>query len=116
MGKAVFSGPELESAECVDELARFFPGVVPVRIPVWVGKGNSPTPASTERTLIEFGTAQEILFVSALALDFEDIVRVRTADGSLDFTARVIAMRFHHDKMAIAARFVEEVANWIIRA
>jgi hypothetical protein len=117
MGKAVFNGPEIaEAAECVAELARFFPGIVPVRIPVWICHGESAKAASAEQTMIEFGTAAEVLFVSALPLDFEDTVRVRTSDGALDVRAKIVAMRLHHDKMAFAARFTEDVANWIIRA
>ncbi|MGZ4828566.1 MAG: hypothetical protein ACXV78_02900 [Candidatus Angelobacter sp.] len=117
MGKTVSRERELaKPAECVAELARVFPGVVPVRIPVWVSKGKSARDASAEQTMIEFGTAEEVLFVSGLPLDFEDIVRVRTMDGALDITAKIVAMRLHHDQMALAARFLEDVENWIIKA
>jgi hypothetical protein len=117
MGKAVLESQEaIEPAECVEELARFFPGAMHVRIPVRVWKGRSGKPASTEQTMIEFGTAEEVLFVSALPLDFEDIVRLRNADGSLDITAKIVAMHLYHDKMAIAAKFFEDVPNWIIKA
>jgi hypothetical protein len=116
MGK-VFDGPEPgDGTECVTELARFFPDGVPVRIPVLVCKGNSVTEGSTEQTVIEFGTPAEILFVSGLALDFDDTVRVRNADGSLDVAAKIVAMHLHNGKMAIAARFMEEVTNWVIKA
>jgi len=117
MGKAVSECQEpIEPTECVEELARFFPGVVQVRVPVKVCKGRSGKATSAEQTMIEFGTADEVLFVSGLPLDFEDIVRVRNADGSLDIVAKIIAMHLYHDKMAIAAKFVEEVPNWIIKA
>jgi len=117
MEKAVLEGQEpIEPAECVEELARFFPGIMQVRIPVRVCKGRSGKATSSEQTMIEFGTADEVLFVSGLPLDFEDIVRVRNADGSLDIVAKVIAMHLYHDKMAIAAKFLEEVPNWIIKA
>jgi len=117
MGKAVLEGQEpIEPAECVEELARFFAGAIQVRIPVKVCKGRSAKAASAEQTIIEFGTAEEILFVSGLPLDFEDIVRVRNGDGSLDFTAKIVAMHLYHDKMAIAAEFLEDVPNWIIKA
>jgi hypothetical protein len=68
-----------------------------------------------EQTVIEFGTPEEILFVSALPLDFDDTVHVRNADGSLDTAAKIVAMRLHHGKMIVAARFVQAVANWIIK-
>jgi hypothetical protein len=115
MGKEVFKGFEQQEAtECVAELARFFPGIVPVRIPVLILQGNSATAA--EQTMIEFGTAEECLFVCGLSLDFEDLVRVRTADGTLDSAAKIVAMRFQDDKMAFAARFLNDVTNWIARA
>jgi hypothetical protein len=116
MGKAVLECQEpIEPTECVEELARFFPGVVQVRIPVRVCKGRSGK-ASAEQTMIEFGTAEEVLFVSGLPLDFEDIVRLRNADGSLDVTAKIVAMHLYEDKMAIAAKFLEDVPNWTIKA
>jgi hypothetical protein len=117
MEKAVLEGQEpIEPAECVEELARFFPGAMQVRIPVRVCKGSSGKTVSAEQTMIEFGTAEEVLFVSGLPLDFEDIVRVKNADGSLDVTAKIVAMHLYHDKMAIAAKFIEDVPNWIIKA
>jgi hypothetical protein len=117
MGRVVSKGPKLvENADCVSELARFFSGAVPVKIPVRVIKGDSLNGASAEQTSIEFGTSREVLFVSRLPLDFDDTVRVRNSDGSLDVAAKVVAMRFHHGKMAVAARFLEDVANWIIKA
>jgi hypothetical protein len=116
MEKEVLEGQEpIEPAECVEELARFFPGIMQVRIPVSVCKGRSGKAASAEQTIIEFGTAEEVLFVSGLPLDFEDVVRVRNADGSLDITAKIVAMHLYHDKMAIAAEFLEDVPNWIIK-
>jgi hypothetical protein len=109
MGKEVFNGVELsEATECVAELARFFPGIVPVRIPVLIFKGDSAK-AAAEQTTIEFGTAEECLFVCGLPLEFEDLVHVRAADGTLDSTAKIVAMRLHDDKMAFAARFTEDV-------
>ena len=116
MGKEVFNGFESQEAtECVAELARLFPGIVPLRIPVLIFKGNSAR-AAAEQTFIEFGTAEECLFVCGLSLDFEDVVHVKTADGALDTTAKIVAMRLQDDKMAFAARFLNDVTNWIARA
>ena len=115
MGKEVFNGRELQEAtECVAELAKFFPGIVPVRIPVVIFKGDLARVAA-EQTIIEFGTAEECLFACGLPLEFEDLVQVRTADGTLDSTAKIVAMRLQDDKMAFAARFLSDVTNWISR-
>jgi hypothetical protein len=117
MGRAVFNGPVLvEGPECVVELARFFPGAVPVRIPMLVSKGNAAKSAWAEQTVIEFGSPTEVLFISRLPLDFDDTVRLTNTDGSLDIAAKIVAMRLQHGKMAIAARFLEDVPNWIIKA
>jgi hypothetical protein len=116
MGKELFNGVEpQEATECVAELARFFPGIVPLRIAVLIFKGDSAK-AAAEQTTIEFGTAEECLFVCGLPLEFEDIVHVRTADGTLNSTAKIVAMRLQDDKMAFAARFLNDDTNWIARA
>lgn len=65
--------------------------------------------------MIEFGTADEVLFASTLPLEFEDQVQIRNSDGSLNACARVVAVRYHEGRKAVAARFVGEVGNWIIK-
>ena len=77
-------------------------------------KGASRT-AVTEDTTIEFGTQQEVLFASGLSLDFEERIHLENSDGSLDIEAKVVAMQLHQGKTAVAARFVKNVTNWIIR-
>ncbi|MFZ3217933.1 MAG: hypothetical protein WA192_17875 [Candidatus Acidiferrales bacterium] len=100
---------------CVEKLAQLFPSASPMRIPVRVLTLASARRPLEERTVIEFGTAQEVLFSSSLPLEFEDGVRVLNADGSLDARAIVVAVRYHHGRKAVAARFVGEVGNWIIK-
>ena len=87
-----------------------------MRIPVRVSRGNAVKALTAEQTVIEFGTAEEILFVSGRPLDFDDTVQVRNTDGSLNIAAKIVAMRLHNGKMAVAARFLEDVTNWIIKA
>lgn len=108
------------SAGCVGRLAEFFPSAVPVRIPVQVMKidvarvdGMEASPA--EQTVIEFGTPGEVIFASGLPLDFEDTVRVKNFDGSFDVSAEIIAMQLDKGNTAVAARFLEDVTNWIIK-
>ena len=99
---------------CVARLAQFFPEAMPVRIPVRVSRLGTKS-AAAENTLIEFGTAREVLFASVLPLDFEDRVHLENADGSLRIEAEIVAMQVHQGKTAVAARFLKSVANWIIR-
>jgi hypothetical protein len=126
----------------VAELARFFPEATPVRIPVRLarsgqglnGQGSSglesgeldcckqassgphsSAPAFSESTVIEFGTSREVLFACATPLEFADVLRLRNADGSLDTEASVVAVQYHPGKTIVAARFLKEVPNWIVK-
>src|SRR5205807_6716070 len=120
---------------CVSRLAQFFPAAVPVRIPVQVSKINladidaakadsakpvgardgSAAASTAEQTVIEFGTPGEVIFASGLPLDFEDTVRMKNFDGSFDVSAEIIAMQLDRGETAVAARFLEDVTNWIIK-
>lgn len=92
-------------------LAQFFPGAVPLRLPVRVRAGGAE-----EQTVIEFGTADEVMFASTLPLEFSARVTITNSDASLTATAEVVAMQFCEGRAAVAARFVERVANWIVKA
>jgi hypothetical protein len=118
-------GASRPHAGCVGRLAEFFPGAVPVRIPVQVMKIvssekngaliDSPVASTAEQTVIEFGTPGEVIFASGLPLDFEDTVRMKNFDGSFDVSAEIIAMQLDKGKIAVAARFLQDVTNWIIK-
>jgi hypothetical protein len=56
-----------------------------------------------------------MIFASSLPLEFEDRVRVSNSDGSFDARATVVAVRYHEGRKAVAARFLGEVGNWIIK-
>jgi hypothetical protein len=106
----------------VAELARFFPEATPVRIPVQLARSSQDSgaqspgrPAFSESTVIEFGTPREVLFACATPLEFADVLRLRNADGSLDTEASVVAVQYHPGKTLVAARFLREVPNWIVK-
>jgi hypothetical protein len=99
----------------VEKLAHLFPNALPVRLRVRIEALGSGQRQLEELTVIEFGTAHEVLFASILPLEFEDRVRILNSDGSLDAGAIVVAVRYHQGRKAVAARFVSEVGNWIIK-
>jgi hypothetical protein len=105
----------LTEQTCVEKLAQLFPNASAVRIPVRVTAVSAARRRLQERTVIEFGTAHEVLFSSTLPLEFEDRVRIVNSDGSLNARATVVAVRYHGGGKAVAARFVGEVGNWIIK-
>jgi hypothetical protein len=69
----------------------------------------------SENTVIEYGTAREVLFASALPLEFEDRVHLENADGSLRAEAHVVAVQYHNGHVAVAVRFRSAMPNWIIK-
>ena len=100
---------------CVEKLAHLFPNASAIRIPVKVVSLSAASRPLQEHTVIEFGTAHEVLFASGLPLEFEDGVRVVNSDGSLDTRAVVVAVRYHEGRKAVAVRFTGDVSNWIIK-
>ncbi len=101
-------------------LARFFPDASPVRLPVQVARilhaDDSPASAFSESTVIEFGTPRDVLFACKTPLEFADVLRVRNADGSLDIEATVVAVQYHPGQTIVAARFLGDVPNWIVKS
>jgi hypothetical protein len=100
-------------------LAKFFPEAAPVRIPVQLAHslsaGQSSVTDFSESTVIEFGTPREVLFACATPVEFGDVLRLRNSDGSLNIEASVVAVQYHPGKTVVAARFLKEVPNWIVK-
>lgn len=102
----------LTPATPVARLARFFPQAMPLRLPVRLSRdGRGPE----ETTVIEFGTANEVLFASAEPWEFADRLRLLNSDGSLDAEASVVAVEYHAGRTAVAARFTRVIPNWIVK-
>ncbi len=118
--------------DILSRLARFFPAATPVRIPIKLsrssgqgnGQGNGNGHASAaengrvllQDTVIEFGTACEVLFVVSRPLEFGDCVVIESHDGSLAAEASVVALQYHTKRTAVAARFLKPVPNWIVKS
>jgi hypothetical protein len=129
--------------DIVSRLARFFPEATPVRIPIRLsrtqsnasGNGNADAKSGNgnrdltvrehegesenvffQETVIEFGTAREVLFVLDRPLEFADRVLVESNDGSLHAEAFVVAVQYHLERTAVAVRFLKHVPNWIVKS
>jgi hypothetical protein len=117
--QATAPGRTPNNASIVAGLARFFPEAAPVRIPVQLARtlagGDSAAANFTESTVIEFGTPREVLFACNTPLEFADVLRLRNSDGSLDIKASVVAVQYHPGNTVVAARFLGEVPNWIVK-
>jgi len=102
----------------VADLARFFPEATPVRIPVHLARIHAPGGAAefSESTVIEFGTPHEVLFAAKAPLEFADVLRLRNSDGTFDTEVSVVAVQYHPGNTLVAARFVSDVPNWIVKS
>ncbi len=108
--------PSAESASFVQRLAQFFPDAAPVRIPVRISGKTISGKEFSEKTMVEFGTPREVIFASHLPLEFADTLRLENADGSLSAEVSVVAIHYYDgNTTAVAARFMGDVANWIVK-
>jgi hypothetical protein len=99
----------------VSKLAQFFPNATSVRIPVSLTRVNLGGGQFSESTVIEFGTNKEVLFSSTVPVEFADKLRIRNPDGTLDIDVSVVAVQYDGGRTAVAARFLSEVPNWILK-
>lgn len=119
-GQLLASGPRSTSRESgsieqngsLERLMQFFPQGSRVRIPVGVSRAFSSEPT---RTVIEYGTAHEVIFRFPLPLEFGERVRLASQDGLLNTEAEILAVQLNQSETVVAARFTGKVANWIIR-
>jgi hypothetical protein len=104
--------------ELVGRLAKFFPQATPVRIPVTISRaeGTDQEKSAYAETVIEFGTPCEVLFATDRPLEFADRVLLESKDGSFRVEASVVAVQYHANQTVVAARFLKNVPNWIVKS
>lgn len=106
---------DVHTEGCVDKLAQFFPRACPVRIQVKVLAPHLGARRLVETTVVEFATSREALFASTLPLEFDDHVGLEEMDGSLIAEASVVAVQYHHNRKAVAVRFLTSPRHWILK-
>jgi hypothetical protein len=100
--------------ECTEQLARFFPKLPSVRIPVRVAPLRPGTSRVQELTVIEYGTGEFAIFLSKLALEFDDRVRMVRDGGGRSAEAAIIALQYHEGRKAVAVRFLDSPCEWMM--
>lgn len=104
-----------QELDCAEQLARFFPRTLPVRIPVQVSVARSSTTALREATVLQLGDADHAIFVSALPLEFNDRVRLEREPDKLA-EATVVAVQYHAGRKAVAVKFDPHPCDWITQS
>jgi hypothetical protein len=103
-----------DERECAVQLARFFPKLPAVRIPVRVTPQRPGQRRVQEATVAEFGTEEYAIFLSKLALEFDDRVWLVRDGGGRPAEASVVALQYHEGRKAVAVRFLDRPCEWMM--
>jgi hypothetical protein len=98
---------------CSEQLARFFPALPAVRIPVRVESLRPGRSRLQESTVVEFGAPEYAIFLSTLPMEFDERVRVTRDGNGRGVEAAVIALQYHEGSKAVAVRFLEGPCDWM---
>jgi hypothetical protein len=63
---------------------------------------------------VEFGTPEYAIFLSQLALEFDDRIRLTHQRGGRSVEATVIALQYHQGRKAVAVRFLDGPCEWMM--
>jgi hypothetical protein len=99
---------------CAEQLARFFPKLPLIRVPVEVVPLLPGQKRLRESTVVEYGTQEYAIFLSNLALEFDDRVRLTREGMGTPAEAAVIALQYHEGSKAVAVRFLEGPCDWMV--
>jgi hypothetical protein len=102
-----------DERECTEQLARFFPRLPAARIAVRVTPLRPGQARAEEATVVEFASQEYAIFLSKLALEFDDRVRVVREGGGCPAEATVIALQYHDGRKAVAVRFLDRPCEWM---
>ena len=104
-----------EERGCAEKLARFFPGLAAIRIMVRVQSRRPGREKLKESTVLEFGSGQYAIFMTALPLEFDECVQLAGKDKNRVVKASVIALQYHEGLKAVAVRFTEGTCDWMMQ-
>lgn len=100
---------------CTQQLARFFPRAVAVRIPVEVTALRGSGAKLREATVLEFGGTEHAIFLCTLPVEFDDHLRLeRDSQGGVA-DATVIAVQYHQGRKAVAVKFDQPPCDWVTK-
>jgi hypothetical protein len=104
-----------EERGCAEQLARFFPTLPAVRIPVKISPLRPGVSARQlqESTMVEFGAQEFAIFLTALPLEFDDRIRLSREEGGRSVEAAVVALKYQAGRKAVAVRFLEGRCEWM---
>jgi hypothetical protein len=98
---------------CTEQLARFFPKVQRVRIPVELTAPRAGGKNLHERVVLEFAGKEHTIFLTTLPIEFDDRVSLAAPlDGALA-NGSVVAVQYYEGCKAVAVRFSGGPCKWV---
>lgn len=104
-----------EQQSCTEQLARFFPGLTSVRLPVLVTALRGGSSRLRETSVVEFAGLEHAILVSSLPLEFDDKVRLEGKRKAYTADATVVAVQYHSEQKAVAVRFLRP-NHWMMHS
>jgi hypothetical protein len=99
-----------------EQLARFFPGVAAVRLPVQVTALRGGTTRLREASVVEFAGLEHAILISSLPLEFDDKVRLEGSRKADTADATVVAVQYHGGQKAVAVKFLRGPNHWMMHS
>jgi hypothetical protein len=103
------------AADCVAQLAQFFPDVQPVQVRADLLSLKHGASKLREKVLVEFASRENAIFSSTLPLEFSDRVRLQHAQENKFADAIVVAVQYQDERKAVAVRFSDGQSSWVNR-
>jgi hypothetical protein len=105
-----------DEQSCTEQLARFFPGVAAVRLPVQVTALRGGTMRLRESSVVEFAGMGHAILISSLPLEFDDKVRLEGSRKADTADATVVAVQYHGGQKAVALKFLHGPNHWMMHS
>ena len=105
-----------DEQSCTEQLARFFPGVAAVRLPVQVTALRGGTTRLREASVVEFAGLEHAILISSLPLEFDDKVRLEGSRKADTADATVVAVQYHGGRKAVAVKFLRGPNHWMMHS
>jgi hypothetical protein len=105
-----------EQQSCTEQLARFFPGVAAVRLPVQVSALRGGKTRLREASVVEFAGQEHAILISSLPLEFDDKVRLEGSRKADTADATVVAVQYHGGQKAVAVKFLRGPNHWMMHS
>jgi hypothetical protein len=105
-----------DEQSCTEQLARFFPGVAAVRLPVQVTALRGGRTRLRESSVVEFAGLEHAILITSLPLEFDDKVRLEGSRKADTADAIVVAVQYHGEKKAVAVKFLRGPNHWMMNS